>query len=133
MNNKWCSKREFQIRNLVYLKLQPYRQHSIRKMCNQKLSPRYFRPYPITAKRSKVAYTLLLPNDARIHPTFHASQLKKQIKIAPSSTTLPPADSEGNLVKLSAYILDRRIVKQGNHTTAEVLVEWSNTFLKDST
>lgn len=40
MADKRRSKREFQVRDLVYLKLQPYRQHSLLKFRNQKLSPR---------------------------------------------------------------------------------------------
>lgn len=73
MNDKGRSDRVFQVRDLVYLKLQPYRQHSLKGRGNQKLGPRYFGPYSVAAKRGQVAYTLTLSEGARIHPTFHVS------------------------------------------------------------
>ncbi|XP_052879082.1 transposon Tf2-1 polyprotein isoform X1 [Gossypium arboreum] len=121
MADKHRSEREFQVGDLVYLKLQPYRQHSLRKFKNQKLSPRYFGPFPVEARVGPVAYKLSLPPTARIHSTFHVSQLKK------------PVGSDGALLKTPIRILDRRMVKQGNHAAVEVLVEWGDTFLEDAT
>lgn len=131
MADKRRSEREFQVGDLVYLKLQPYRQHSLRKFRNQKLSPRYFGPFPVEARVGKVAYKLSLPSSARIHPTFHVLQLKKHIGTAVSAPTLPPIGSDGALLKSPVRILDRRLVKQGNQAAVEVLVEWADTFPED--
>ena len=43
----------------------------------RKLIPRFEGPFTITKKVSPVAYTLQLPDDWMIHPTFHVSLLRK--------------------------------------------------------
>lgn len=58
MANKHRSEREFTVGDLVYLKLQAYRQQSLAARNNHKLSSRYFGPYEVLKKVSKVAYTL---------------------------------------------------------------------------
>ncbi|KAF3665039.1 hypothetical protein FXO37_11211 [Capsicum annuum] len=75
--DKHRSDRSFEVRDWVYLKLQPYRQISIVVRPNNKLAAKYYGPYPIAAKVGVVAYKLLLPVDALIHHTFHVSQLKR--------------------------------------------------------
>ncbi|KAL4186704.1 hypothetical protein AMTRI_Chr09g35320 [Amborella trichopoda] len=72
-------KKYFEIRDLVDLSLQPYRQVSISLRKNLKLSPRYYGPYEIIQKVGSVAYKLQLPDEARIHPIFHVSCLKKKV------------------------------------------------------
>lgn len=98
---------------MVYLKLQPYRQHSLRKMRNQKLSPKFYGPYPVEAKVGQVAYRLKLPEGTRIHPTFHVSQLKKHVGSAIHSPTLPPVGTGGSVLKEPTRIIDRRMIKKG--------------------
>lgn len=86
--------------------------------------PRYFGPYPVAIKKSSVAYTLVLPVEARVHPTFHVSQPKRHIGSTPNFSTFPPVDVNGALAKVSIRIVE---------VDTEVLVEWTNAFPEDST
>jgi len=55
---------EYNVRDFVYVKLQPYCQNSLRLTKNQKLSMSYFAPFPIVARIGQVAYKLQLPPTA---------------------------------------------------------------------
>lgn len=64
---------QFQIGDMVLVKLQPYCQHSVTLRKNDKLGLRYFSPFEIITKVGAVAYKLNLPNTAKIHAVFHVS------------------------------------------------------------
>ena len=50
--------RSFEVGDLVYLRLQPYRQSSLKKKGAEKLKPRFYGPYRIIRKVEEVAYEL---------------------------------------------------------------------------
>jgi hypothetical protein len=79
--DKHHTKREFNEGDSVFLKLQPYIQTSVASRTNQKLSFRFFGPFKILQRVGKVAYRLDLPDDSRIHPIVHVSQLKKHVPV----------------------------------------------------
>ena len=83
--------RSFEVGDLVYLRLQPYRQSSLKKKGVEKLKPRYYGPYKVVRKVGEVAYELELLKESKIHNVFHVSNLKKTLgqHIAPS-TKFPP-------------------------------------------
>ena len=66
----------FEIGEVVYLKLRPYKIRSLSKQINEKLSPCFYGPYKFLEKIGPVAYRLELPVGTRIHLMFHVSQLR---------------------------------------------------------
>ena len=131
-NKKRCD-RQFNIGDLVYLKLQPYRQSTVVHRKFLKLSAKFFGPYRILEKIGPVAYKLELPKTAKIHPVFHVSQLKQHVGPVVKQSPLPVLNDEGLLAKEPVRILDRRLVNNHGVAATEVLVMWKNTFLEDST
>lgn len=74
--NKHRSDRDFNTWDYVYLKLQPYKQLTIRHNSYHKLLPKYYRRFKVLGIIGSVVYQLELPSDSEIHNVFHVSQLK---------------------------------------------------------
>lgn len=108
----------------MYLKLQPYRQTSVRNQPFHKLLPKFYGPFKVLDRIGKAAYQLDLPPSAEIHNVFHVSQLK--LCRDPSDTFHPfpiqpqIASSKGE----PESILDRKMVKRGRMAATKVLIKW---------
>jgi len=79
----------FKVGDMVMVKLRPYRQTSVSGNRNNKLSKRFFGPFQIIQQIGEVAFKLQLPPVSKIHPVFHASQLKPLYGTADDNPTLP--------------------------------------------
>ena len=126
--------RVFQVGDLVYLRLQPYRQSSLKKNGAAKLQPRFYGPYKISKRIGEVAYELDLPASSRIHNVFHVSCLKKVVgQQVVVSEELTPLDDEGHLVLVPEKVLMSREKKLRNRTIKEYLIQWKGLPSEDAT
>ena len=129
------SERSFEEGDWVFLRLQPYKQMSLKQLNkDNKLSPKYYGPYKVLQKIGSMAYKLELPATSRVHPVFHVSYLKKVIgdKI-PIQTILPELDEEGKVILEPEKISKTRTKQLRNRVITEYLVKWKNLPVQDST
>lgn len=123
---------EFQVGDKVFLKLRPYRQQTLARRANEKLAARFYGPYEVAERIGKVAYRLSLPAEARIHPTFHVSQLKRAMGESTTPVSLPPQLTvEGVLEAQPEEVLDARM--NAGTGQREVLVRWKDLPMSDCT
>ena len=119
------SDRVFQIGDYVYLKLQPYWQHSLKgRRLPHKLSPRFYGPYEIEDRVGSLAYKLRLPPGAAVHNVFHVSQLKLCPNPPAMPSSLPQYLTDVGKTKVPDRILEKKMVKRHNRAVTKVLVQW---------
>ncbi|KAG8645294.1 hypothetical protein MANES_10G052201v8 [Manihot esculenta] len=118
---------EFNVGDVVLLRLQPYRQSSIASRKNQKLAAKYYGPFEVLERIGSMAYRLKLPPDSKLHPVFHVSTLKPyHFDSGNFEMILPPISEQQPLVPFA--ILGQRC-RSGKQ---EVLVHWSQSSPTDS-
>ena len=92
-------KRKFEEGDQVFVRLQPYKQLSLKQGGKNKLAPKFYGPYQITTNISQVVYELDLPHKSCIHNVFHVSCLKKNLGQHQSvQTMLLMLDKKGNII-----------------------------------
>ena len=106
----------------MFLKFQPYKMHSLACKMNEKLSPRFYRPYHILDKLGPVAYCLALPPSCCLHLVLHVSRLKRAVppQVQPQEIPTVLAKDEELLLYLEE-VLESQVNKEG---LMEVLVKW---------
>ncbi|XP_010246182.1 PREDICTED: uncharacterized protein LOC104589534 [Nelumbo nucifera] len=107
---------------------------SLHKHAHHKLASQFYGPFKIEQKLGKVAYKLSLPLEAKIHPVFHVSLLKKFVGTPlPATVELPPLSDEGFIQIEPEKILDVCWIKQGSKFLQEYLVKWKQLPIEDAT
>jgi hypothetical protein len=117
------------------LRLQQYRQASIKRSGVEKLQPRFFGPYRVSKRIGAVAYELELelPQGRKIH-VFHVLCLKKSLgqHVRPIEA-LPPIDEEGQLFLILEEVLEVREKRLRNRSIKEYLIRWKDLPIEDAT
>ena len=108
VDKKWVERR-FTEGDMVFVRLQSYKQTSLKGKVRAKLQPKYYGPYQVIRKIGEAAYALELPMESKLHNVFHVSSLKQQIgdHIVPQ-TNLPMTDEEGRTIMEPEEILETR-------------------------
>lgn len=132
--NKNRTEREFATGDMVYLKIQPYRQNAFSLRGSLKLRSKFYGPYRIIERIGEVSYKLHLSEGTNIHPVFHISQLKKHIghKAIPLPH-VPLVTPEGYIKTIPVAVLDRRIVNRNKTPVGQCLVQWESLASDDAT
>jgi hypothetical protein len=91
------------------------------------LAYKFFGPFPVEQRIGELAYKLTLPEDARIHPVFHVSQLKPFTpNYSPVFMDLPrPPDLAAQDLQ-PIQVLERRMRKQGQGYVVQLKIQWSS-------
>lgn len=115
----------FEVGEIVYLKLQPYRQRSLATRPFEKLAAKFYGPFEVIQRVGQVAYKLQLPPTSNIHPVFHILQLRRAVGLVPASPTIPDQlTAELELVVAPEKLLNVRRVGKENHHKLEALLKW---------
>jgi hypothetical protein len=119
------SEREFQVGDLVYLKLQPHVQSFVATRSNNKLAFRFYGLFPILQSLA-MAYKLQLPAHAQIHAVVHVSQLKRHVPPqTPVSADLSTVCADPSTPVMPLLILDRALHLVGASAMPRLLVQWN--------
>jgi hypothetical protein len=119
--------REFTTGDWVFVRLQPYKQNSLKNYKKHKLAPKFYGPYQIRKRIGQVSYALDIPNKGKLHDIFHVSCLKK--KLGPTihiQTKLPLLDEEGRLILIPEGILEVRTKFLHSRRINEYMIKWKN-------
>lgn len=124
----------FTVGDMVLLKLQPYRQHSVARPLSKKLGQRYYGPFLVLDKIGNVAYRLKLPDNAKIHLVFHVSLLRPYVGPMPPASLSPlPSDFVADRPRsVPVAALKQRTILQHGVPELQWLVQWSDGSLDDA-
>jgi hypothetical protein len=130
--------RNFAEGDVVYLKMQPYREKALGLGNDPKLTSKYYGPFRVLKKVGTLAYKLQLPPGTLLHDVFHVNQLKKHLgpKAVPNAK-LPMLTPQGKLkVKPQAILETRQVPHRARDYDVAVpqwLVHWENMTADEAT
>jgi hypothetical protein len=128
------TERSFKVGDMVYLKIQPYRQNAFGLRGSLKLRSKYYGPFLVLQRIGELAYKLQLPDTATIHPVFHISQLKGHVgKSAIPLPHVPMVTPDGKIKTAPLAILDHRLIQRKKVPVKQLLIHWESLGPEDAT
>ena len=118
------SERTFQVSDMVFLHLQPYKKSSLKLKGKHKLAPKFYGPYKVLEKIGSVAYKLAHP-PSRIQQVI-GTNIREEI-------VLPEWDNEGSIISDPEAILNKHTCHICSRSITKVLIQWHNMQPKDVT
>jgi hypothetical protein len=117
--------RAFELGDMAYPKMQPYRMAAFGLRGAIKLHSKFYGPFRVIQKVGVRAYKLLLPEGVQIHPVFHVSQLKKHVgpHVIPSPD-LPLVTPDGKIKTAPHSVLETRQIPRNNVAVVQWLIQW---------
>ncbi|XP_057870687.2 uncharacterized protein LOC131077252 [Cryptomeria japonica] len=134
LKEKQRIERSFELDDMVYLRLQPFRQSTLKKSGAEKLKPCFYGPFRVIRRVGVMVFKLELLVSSRVHNVFHVSRLKKAVgHNVIVSSDLPPLDEKGELVLVLDAILDvtERLLRR--RTIQEYFLKWKDLPVEDAT
>ena len=126
--------RQYKVDDMVYIRIQPYRQNAFGLRGSLKLRSKYYGPFKILERIGAVAYRLHLPDNTTIHPVFHISQLKQHVgKRAIPLPNFPLVTDDGKIKTFPLTVLDERIIQRQKAPVKQLLIHWENLGPEDAT
>ena len=101
--------RHFTVGDLVYLKMQPYRETALGLRNALKLTSKFYGPFRVIQRVGNVSYKLQFPERTKLHDMFHLNQLKKHVgpNVVPNPMLLV-LTSERKIKTAPAHVLQAR-------------------------
>jgi hypothetical protein len=128
------SEHQFAEGDQVFMRLEPYKQTSLKAEHCQKQAPKFYGPYIVIKRVGQVTYQLAMPSQSKLHPIFHVSCLKNVIGTrCQIQTNLPKLAKERSIWLQPEAVLDQRECRLRQRTIKEVLVQWKDTTPADAT